>query len=216
MAHPVEILSELIQKRLQEKLPGFEYQRKMSPEPRKYLEDNHPVKKAAVLILLFPLNGLIHLALIKRTLYDGPHSGQISFPGGMYEEKDINLSETAIRETMEETGINRDEITLLGNLTSIQIPISKIEVLPLVGYSKHTPIFKINKKEVERMILVPLKDLANNDIISTEYREINTCTYTIPYYNYNGDKIWGATAMILCEFLRIIEEPERDGYSLQY
>lgn len=215
MNYKIEILSELIRKRLKESLPGFEYQRLMSPEHRKFSADNHPVKKAAVLILLFPLNEVIHMAFIKRTRYNGPHSGQISLPGGMFEEKDLNLSNTALRECMEEIGIHQEDIHLLGNLSDLYIPVSDSEVLPFVGYTKICPSFIINKKEVQRMILVPLSHLLDKRNNSVEYHEFENQRYKIPFFNYKDDKIWGATAMILSEFLRTIEELEPDLSSPQ-
>lgn len=216
MNNKVETLSNRIAKRLKETLPGFEVQRRMSPKPRKYLDEHFPFKQAAILILLFPVNGAIHIAFIKRSIYDGPHSGQISFPGGVFEKEDVNLSNTALRESMEEIGIIPKEIHLLGNLSKLQIPVSLFEVMPFVGYSKSTPRFVIDPKEVQEIILIPLFKLADKNIISNELRVLGNTKYSIPFYKYNGHKIWGATAMILSEFLQIMEELEPNDCSHQY
>jgi len=210
MNNKIETLSKRIRKRLKESLPGFEYQERMSPKPRKYLDEKFPLKKAAVLILLFPLDEIIHIAFIKRSVYDGPHSGQISFPGGMFEEGDQDLSNTALRETMEEIGINPKEIHLLGNLSTLQIPVSQFEVSPYVAYTKYTPRFVLDPKEVQEIILIPLHKLADKSIISNEIRILGNIRYTIPFYKINENKIWGATSMILSEFLKIMEGLEPD------
>jgi len=216
MIPDIEILTSRIKERLKAPLPGINAQTKLKPEIRIFSKETGDEKKAAVLTLLFPVNNRIHIAFIKRADYDGPHSGQISFPGGMFEKTDKNYIHTSLRESEEEIGVQKKDIKIIGNLSSLFVPISNIRVFPIVGYMNSTPEFKIDDKEVQRMILVPLSHLIKKENILWESRKFENVKYQIPYFNYKLDKIWGATAMILSEFLTVIEESVPDENSPQY
>lgn len=216
MIPDIEILASRIKERLKAPLPGISSQIKLKPELRKFSKETSNEKKAAVLTLLFPIKNRIHIAFIKRANYDGPHSGQISFPGGMHEKTDKDYMHTSLRETEEEIGVVQNEIKIIGKLSSLFIPISNTRVFPVVGYMNFTPEFKIDNKEVQRMILVPLSLLYKKTNVFWESRVFENIKYRIPYFNYKSDKIWGATAMILSEFLTIIEESVPDENSPQY
>ncbi len=216
MIPDIEILTNRIKERLKAPLPGINAQIKLKPEIRNFSKETGDEKKAAVLTLLFPINNRIHIAFIKRTDYDGPHSGQISFPGGMLEKTDKDYIHTSLRESEEEIGVLKKDIKIIGNLSSLFVPISNIRVFPIVGYMNSTPEFKIDDKEVQRMILIPLSHLTKKENILWESRKFENVKYQIPYFNYKLDKIWGATAMILSEFLTIIEESVPDENSPQY
>ena len=101
-----------------EKLLSTDAHAKMAPLERiSYLkeenyQENNP-RQAAVLMLFYPKNKQTHLALIVRNTYPGVHSSQIGFPGGKVEESDFNLEETALRETHEEVGINREKVEII-------------------------------------------------------------------------------------------------------
>ncbi len=141
-------------------LPGTDVQWEMASSdrmvqnfPRQRREDS---KIAAVLILIYPVNNILTTVFIQRPVYEGIHSGQISFPGGKSELSDINLIATALREASEETGINSSEVTILGTLTPLYIPVSDNEVTPVIGWCDNRPEFKIDKVEVVHIIEVPL------------------------------------------------------------
>ena len=110
-------------------LPGIEAQFKLAPKMRleynaKKIEANNP-KIAAVLALFYPnQNNEVSLLLTKRANYIGTHSGQISFPGGKFEKSDLNLKETALRETFEEVGIFQEKIDIVRWNESSQVLIS--------------------------------------------------------------------------------------------
>lgn len=212
----IEILASFIEERLKTNLPGVQSQMKMSPEIRKFSEATEPEKQAGVLVLLFPVNNEIHIAFIKRSNYKGPHSGQISFPGGMFETTDESLIQTALRETEEEIGLKTKNIKLLGNLSQIYVPVSNTNIYPIVGYVNIHPKFGIDQQEVQRIIQIPVSHLQDKRNIHWESREFEKTKYKIPYFKYKRDKIWGATAMILSEFLAITEEFEPDVYFPQY
>lgn len=194
-----------IQVQLSGQLPGPEAQRKMAPVARGSLNFKIPPQKAAVLILLFSQAGRLHTILIKRTEYEGPHSGQISLPGGKFEPEDYDLSATSVRETTEETGIRASEITLIGRLTTLEIPYSNFEVHPFVGYLERKTLFNPDPKEVEYLIEAELNILMDGRIIKTENINIGGNAFEIPYYDYKGHHIWGATAMMLAEFIEVLK-----------
>ena len=162
-------------------------------------------KRASVIIFCFQDNlGNISFPLIKRQLYDGAHSGQISLPGGKKDEKDKNLWETAKRELNEELGISLSNLKKIKKLNSIYIPPSNFLVTPFIAYSKKIPDFKINKREVAELIIVKLDDLILFNKVHKRVTNSYLNNVKVPGYKINKNFIWGATAMILKEFKHIL------------
>ncbi len=108
------------------------------------------------------------MVFIKRNEYDGPHSAQVSFPGGAWENRDRTLQHTAIRETREELGIS-GELEILGSLTDLHIPVSNFLVTPFVGWMAETPLFKPDPTEVQYVIEVPLQSLLSSSNMEMEF-----------------------------------------------
>lgn len=160
--------------------------------------------QAAVMILLYPKNDLIHTVFIQRPAYEGVHGGQISFPGGKKESGDNDLTKTAIRETSEEIGVNPSEINIINTLTPLFIPVSNIIVTPVVGWLDRQPVFTRQEEEVVFIIEADIKTLINPSGIKIKPFEIRGEMIDIKYFDYNGNVIWGATAMILHELFTII------------
>ncbi len=201
------IISELCQ-RLKEKLPGEKAQFIMAPDTNIPANISGEPGKAGVLILLFPHKGELSTLLIKRTEYPGPHGGQISLPGGKIEKGDESQINTALREAHEETGIDTRNVEILGTLTPLYIPVSNIEVLPVVGYTDKKPDFRIDDKEVDYLILVPLRQLlTGNKIKVIKALKVRDRIIQAPGYLIENEYIWGATAMILSEFIEIAAPP---------
>lgn len=162
-------------------------------------------QNSSVLILLYPHNNELNVVFMKRTMDNTPHSGQICFPGGRFEAGDNSLQDTALRETEEELGISATDIEIIGHLTPLQIQVSNMEVRPFVGVSYKKPLFKPNPREVEYLIEVRVKELLDPGIITRKVEYIRGDRIEFPYYNVRDNHIWGATAMILSEFLDILE-----------
>jgi len=178
----------------------------MAPSFRPETEPKEPYAKAGVLLLLYPIQADLSLVLMKRPEYEGVHSAQISFPGGKFESSDPNLTFTALRETEEEVGVSPACVDVLGTLSSLYIPVSEIEVFPSVGYAAQRPDFKIDPKEVDHLIEVSLQTLINPGILKSKKISGDKYQGEIPYYDIHNHHVWGATAMILSEFLTIIQE----------
>jgi len=196
----------LLQAKLTEALPGKEVQERMSPKLRNYRNIIHdkPVRQCAVMLLLYPKKGELFIAYFKRPEYEGPHSGQIAFPGGKAEIVDGSLKETALRETNEEFGIVSDLIRVLGSLTKLYIPISNMEVTPYVGYLSTEPLFKPNNYEVSYIIEIPVLKLLDDTFKRMETKIRHGIAIDTPMYLFDKEEIWGATAMITSEFEEIV------------
>ena len=160
-------------------------------------------KHAAVLIPLFFKDGEAHLLFTKRTDKVETHKGQISFPGGMADETDDKLRETALRETWEEMGIKSNDIQLLGK-TDRFLTNTNFMVTPYVGYFPYPYNFVISTDEIDRIIEVPISHLLKPEIFEIKLWVRDGIKWNIHFYNYNGDIIWGVTGFLLSNFLSIV------------
>jgi len=188
-------------------LPGEDAHKIMSPPHRlKLKEYQSPDKKpklSSVLILLCITESDILIPLIRRNIYEGPHSGQISFPGGKVEESDTDSIHTAIRETEEELGISSG-VEVIGTLTPLYIPISNYLVTPVLAVHKDIPAFIPDPAEVDEIHLVNLKNLADPLAIGNEtFSSSMGKNFDAPCFIIGNLIIWGATAMIISELLHV-------------
>ncbi|MFO7823061.1 MAG: CoA pyrophosphatase [Cyclobacterium sp.] len=201
-------LIKVLEAGLKQPLPGRSGQAHMAPVPveearfdQKRLET---ARKGAVLLLFCPGPDGITIPFIKRAIYEGVHSGQIALPGGKMDPGDPDLSHTARRETEEEIGVDRRSITIMGSLSDLYIPPSNFSVRPFVGYASRPPVFSIDPREVDQLIPCDFERLLRNDIPKEKlvFTSRGT-TIKAPYYEINKEVVWGATAMILSEFLTL-------------
>lgn len=198
-------------------LPGKAVQEKLAPEHVRISSPQMVKQIASVSLIILSDKEKSEIIFTKRATYDGHHSGQISFPGGKEEKLDNSLIETAIRETNEEIGIGLGTEEYLGKLTPLYIPVSNFIVHPFVFfhlYKNHIE-FSIDKQEVEYVILCELKNLLKKNLIKTTTLDIdNSYRITTPYYAIKKEIVWGATAMILSEFIEILERLKRKDRGL--
>lgn len=196
---------------LEEKLPGEEAHLEMIPPERMAifkdldLEKINP-REASVLMLFYPKNNEPYLVMILRNSYKGVHSSQIGFPGGKVEKFDISLEDTALRETFEEIGIDRNLITIVKPFTEIYIPPSNFKVYPFLGYATQELIFSPNDREVFGIIEMPLSMLMDDRIkvsktLSTSYME----EVDVPAFKFQEYYIWGATSQMLNELKEVLK-----------
>ncbi|MFZ5493566.1 MAG: NUDIX hydrolase [Pseudomonadota bacterium] len=166
-------------------------------------------REAAVLLLLYPAGGAqTHLALIRRPDYSGPHSGQIALPGGR-REGDETLLQTALRETQEELGIDPAPLALLGALSPLYVRASNHLVYPFVAVATQRPQFQPCEREVAEVIEVPLARLRDRRFRGLEVVRFEPFgRVRVPYFALPGTRIWGATGMILGEFLTVLEQAD--------
>ncbi len=188
-------------------LPGKNAQYEMVKNFRSRAEISAPdnARTAGVLMLFYPKNEEWHIALIRRRAHEkDPHSAQISFPGGKYEEGDGSLLQTALREAMEETGIAPDQVEMLGPLTSLYIPVSNFEVHPFVGFTNTRPDFIPQEDEVDDILEVPISFLLDPENIHTiDLNVRNFLLKNVHCFKFGDNIIWGATAMMLYELVTV-------------
>ena len=157
-------------------------------------------KDASVLILLFPDHAGLNFFLTRRTEKVETHKGQISLPGGMQEPGEKPW-ETALREAAEELRIDTTGVEVFHKpLTQLYIPVSGFRVTPYVGYAQDRPCVDAAPDEVVEVIETPLKVIVDKEYRQEEEWELRNFRAMVPFYQVNGYKVWGATAMILSEF----------------
>lgn len=201
-----------IQERFEAPLPGREAQYKMAfahrvEELQRRLNPPENAKIGCVLLSLWEADGIWHTALIRRT--ENPrdrHSGQISFPGGRHDISDASFANTALREAQEEIGIAPEQVRLLGRLTDLYIPVSNFSVYSFVGLLHAPPNFQLQPGEVEQVFSVPLAHLQDHAFRSTADVMVGgqLLVREVPCFMIEDRPVWGATAMILSEFLEMI------------
>ncbi|WP_423126282.1 NUDIX hydrolase [Gaoshiqia sp. Z1-71] len=203
-------LPDHIARLLQSGLPGEQSHLKMVPPGRSLYtaaEDRKRVKLSSVLILLFPVAGEIYTCFVKRSAGLKYHPGQVSLPGGQVEEGE-SAEMAALRETQEEIGVSARDIRVLGRLSELFVQVSSYTVYPFVGWLDEQPEFVLNRDEAEKLILFPVQRFLERREIGYMELETSTGLLEVPYYPCDGEIIWGATAMILTEFLDLLGKPK--------
>jgi 8-oxo-dGTP pyrophosphatase MutT (NUDIX family) len=174
------------------------------PEPR---VPHDGLRQAAALLLLYPHEGDWHLPLTLRGSSLRHHTGQVSLPGGRLDDGE-SVEAAALREAHEEIGVAPVDVELLGYLTPLAIPVSGHLLHPVVGTVSARPLFALHAHEVEALIEVPLAQLRRADVVQWEVRERARApfgTMDVPTFDVGGVRVWGATAMVLAEFLAVLE-----------
>src|SRR5512135_275213 len=189
-----------VEKGLWAPLPGIPAQLAMAPEPRTghkaYFEVEDTCRKAGVLLLLYVKDGRLSVLLTRRTERVNHHRGQISLPGGERHPGE-SLEATALRETVEELGLDLAAVRVLGRLTPLYIPNSNFCVYPTVAFVAGPLAFHMQPEEVAEVIEAPLDHLADPAHRKRETWSYGGRDHEVPFYEFAGHKIWGATAMVL-------------------
>jgi 8-oxo-dGTP pyrophosphatase MutT (NUDIX family) len=164
------------------------------------------LKPAGVLIPVIDRDSAgLSLLLTQRAAALKHHAGQVSFPGGRWEPGDTDIVATALRETSEEVGIARDEISVIGYLSPMPT-ITGFVVTPVVGVVSGDIELCLDHTEVEYSFEVPLPFLMDAGNQRMVKRELGGRIATMAEYHYDGQRIWGATAFIIREFIKIVKK----------
>jgi 8-oxo-dGTP pyrophosphatase MutT (NUDIX family) len=201
--------------RLTRPLPGYEAQRKMMNVNRPHV---NPVpdqaRQAGVLLLIYPEDRDRKLVLIERPKDGSIHSGQVAFPGGKKEDSDPDIIQTALREANEEVNLNPHQVSIIGSLTSLYIPVSNFEVHPVLAFSPAYPGgLKPADAEVARILHFSFRDI----FPQKEWVKVTASGFpgillrTLAYKLTDAHFIWGATAMILSELEALWLEWQQDA-----
>ncbi len=196
----------ILRARLAEPLPGLDAQRLMAPLPRagwRPAEFPADARRAAALLLLYPWREEAHVALTVRAAHLPHHGGQVSLPGGAVERGE-RIEDAALRETAEELGVDTSSVTVLGQLTPLHIPVSGFVLHPVVATAPARPAFAPDANEVARVIDASVARLCDPHAVRLRWRRHEGREYEVPYFLVDGEILWGATAMVLAEFLALL------------
>ena len=191
-------------------LPGLDAQLRMAPSPRLGWD---PLKfpagatDGAALLLVYPHDETLHVTLTVRGSGLRNHTGQVALPGGRVDQGET-FEAAALREATEEIGVDPNAVEVLGRLTPLHIPVSGFLLHPIVGYTSMRPAFQRAEWEVARIIEAPVNLLSDPAVVKREIRtrvvKGQSIDVDVPYFDIDGEKVWGATAMVLAEFCAIL------------
>ena len=176
---------------------------KMLSSRKRRVIEHPPFSHAAVLVPLFQKGKDCHLLFTKRSEEVKYHKGEISFPGGVVDEEDLELINTALREAHEEIGLKERDVQIIGILDDI-VTITEFIVTPIVGLFPYPYPFKVSEVEIAELIEVPLASLLEEDCFSEREIFRGGQKEVVYAYQYGKYIIWGATARILNQFLNLI------------
>jgi 8-oxo-dGTP pyrophosphatase MutT (NUDIX family) len=188
------------------RLPGVDAQLRMAPVPRGGWKPGfapEQAKPAAALLLMFPVDGQPVILLTKRASALPNHAGQVSLPGGAVDPGET-IEDAALREAEEEVGLAPTDVKVLGRLTPLHIPVSGFVLHPVVGLALDRPAMRAEPGEVERIIEAGVAELIDPARHHRVSRRIGAYEFEMPYFDLDGEQVWGATAMVLAEFTAVL------------
>jgi len=229
-----------LERGLRRELPGPEAQARLAPIPRRECPagfSHARIRNAAGLLLVFPkplttMNAELaesaeeeiplraqrslrstsseraHIVLTVRA--DAlRHGGQVSLPGGVVESGET-LEQAALREAHEEVALQVAPVRVLGALTPLDIPVSGFRLHPIVAVTQMQPLLTPADGEVAEILEVAVNDLLDPANFVRLRREHDGVDYVVPAFRVCGHEIWGATAMVLAEFLALLGWPGKN------
>jgi 8-oxo-dGTP pyrophosphatase MutT (NUDIX family) len=177
--------------------------------PQRVLRNDAPVRDAAVLVLFGVLDSIpagasnavardLDVLLQRRAATLSSHAGQIAFPGGRLEPTDSDAAAAAVREAVEETGLDPTGVDVLGTLTPFPVPVSNHLVTPVPAWwSRPSEVAAVDHAETVETFRVPVADLVDPaNRAMTEHR-FEGDVYRSPAFAVDGRVVWGFTAIVL-------------------
>jgi mutator protein MutT len=159
--------------------------------------DFSEVRPSAVLVLLADDGaGNAGVLLTRRSTALRSHAGEISFPGGRIEPGETEVA-AALREANEEVGLDPATVEVIGELDHLATVVSRSYIVPVVARAAVQLALTPHSSEVERVMWVPLAELARADT----YRAERWGTRVLYFFELDDETVWGATARILVDLL---------------
>ena len=178
----------------------------LSSRMRKIYSDPGEKVIAAVLLPLVEREREVGILFTKRTEDVEHHKGEVSFPGGVFEEGDGSPLDVALRELEEELGVPPGDVEILGHLDDTETSTGFI-ITPIVGWLRSGHAMEVNDREIDRVFDVSIKELSNPDILERRpWRKHDGGLTHVYYFHVEPAAVWGATARILKSFLDILAE----------
>lgn len=170
---------------------------------------------------MFPDAGLARVVLTVRSATLEHHSGQVSLPGGAVEDGE-SLEQAALREAHEEIGLSLDAVRLLGALTPVDVHVSGFRLHPLVAALEDRPRLRPSVREVSRVLEVGVGELMDPRAFVWRFLDRAGLQIHVPTLligrDDEVDELWGATAMVVAEFLTLLGwsgPPTRSPWSIE-
>jgi 8-oxo-dGTP pyrophosphatase MutT (NUDIX family) len=205
---PLRDIERSLRERLAGTLPGIDAQMRFAPDLLRtaWRTGQFPPDSriAAALLLLYPHESGAAIALTVRASGLARHPGQISLPGGATDPGET-LAQAALREAAEEIGVDPQSVRVLGELTPVHVLVSGFTLHPVVGITDRRPEFQAAPGEVEEILEVSLHDLRDASRIRQGTRIREGVAVEFPYFDLLGHQVWGATAMVLGEFICLLD-----------
>lgn len=202
--------------RLSAPLPGARAQWRFAPAPARtgWRPDDRPAtaRDAAALILLYPGDAGPSFPLTIRRDDLPHHPGQISLPGGALDTGEDPVA-GALREAEEEIGVPSSRVRIVGALSPLWVIVSNFVVHPYIGMIDARPDFRTEPREVAALIEAPVRAVRDPARVGTEDRVRDGLRVRYPYFDIDGHHIWGATAMMLGEFVAVLGRPDSNSPS---
>jgi len=161
---------------------------------------------AGILVPMYVAGGELMVLFTRRSESLPHHAGQYSFPGGVREERDEDEVATALRETHEELGIDPSVVMVLGRLDDVRTPTGFL-ISPVVGALPHPVAITRADREVETVVHVPFRALAQPETVERQEFIFEGERVTVPVYHYDGHRIWGATARVVADLVQRLTGP---------
>ena len=197
---------------LQSPEPRHETHAAFAPRPRSGWQAGvipPEARAAAVLVLLYPVRCHVHFVLTRRARTMGQHAGQVSLPGGALDEGEA-IEAAAVREAREEIGLPVNGLRTLGRLSPLYIPVSNFALHPVVAVLDQHPVLVPATAEVARILEVQIRELRDPTSLKHGWRWRDEDTIAVPYFELQGERVWGATAMVLGGLLSLLKDNRTD------